>query len=605
MTRIIGIVGLIFLTSALVASESMPTNQFTIVGQYILDDKVILEDSARNENVEVKVIVYSKSRDGSDTAKEAVLVVESFVEGSVVLSGEIGEPTEVLIAVHLDHDRELTTNALIVPGGESVSFAVIDRNDSELDQLLLVGSSRRAIDPTKKFSISREYQSKGRGTNESIRWVTVTSEEFGADGTPRQIEFGTVMIEDGKYLIEADVDEPRVAQISGYRGSDSEYPISGTYVVIEPGAKISFGQHGPGDGFTFPTAESGRHAKLLDSWRTSDEYLNTLHAYYEAQDKHFAERDPHEVISEQNKSENSEESESQTSTVEATNVEENSLKTTEPALATETWPAEGCEHVVLEEVIPGYKGHDPDAPRPEPRYEYQLIWKRVSEIRRESLRDFAWNSDDPFDSLVALELGRKYWTWKDVEQTAILRLYDKLATVHGDDVVARRIKPARDQLAGGLDRLANNKRLEPGQKVPGFTLANLNGEKVSLNDVLAGNRLVLVDFWASWCGPCIAAFPTLKEMHESYSEQGFEIVSISIDDVFEDWAESSIRYELPWIDVGEMKGYDGTAAIDYGVTFLPKTYLIDSNGCILQKDIEPEQYEEFVTARFSQDSTVQ
>ncbi|MCY3883706.1 MAG: hypothetical protein OXG24_02200, partial [Gammaproteobacteria bacterium] len=299
MTRTIGTIGLFFLTSGLVADESMPANQFTIVGQYTLDETVTSDDVSGNENVEVKVVVRSNAQDEVYTAREAELVSGSFTEGNVVLKGEVDKPTEVTIAVRLDQYRELTTNALVVPGGETVSFAVIDRNDSELDQLLLVGSSRRALDPAKKFSISREYQSSSSGTNETIRWVTVSSEEFAPDGTPRQIDFGTVMIEDGKYLIEADVNEPRVAQISVFRGSDAEYPISGTIVVIEPGAKIKFTRHGPGDGVVRATSASGRHAKLLDSWRISDEYLRLEQEYYEAQRLHFAGRDPHEVIAEQ------------------------------------------------------------------------------------------------------------------------------------------------------------------------------------------------------------------------------------------------------------------------------------------------------------------
>lgn len=605
MAQKLGLIGLMWLTTLLVANESNPTNQFTIVGQYILDEEGTAVDARDVEKANVRVVVSRNELKGEQDTEAAELVTGDFQANRVVLKGEIGQPTKIKITVHLEQDRRLATDALITPGGETISFVVIDRNDPELDQLLLVGSSRRAADPKRKFSILREYESKGSRSNEAIRWVTVTSEEFAPDGTPRQIEFGTVMIEDGRYLIEAEVDEPRVAQISVYRESDSKYPISGTYVVIEPGAKISFGQHGPEDGFTYATAETGRHAKLLDSWRTSDKYLNILHDYYKAQDRHFAGRDHEKVISEQNKTEDLEESESPQSSVEDTEGEENSEKTRESAVAIEPSLVKGCEHVLLDEVIPGYKGFDPDAPKPKPRYEYQMIWQRVSEIERESLRDFAWNSDDPFDSLIALELGRKYWSWGDVEQTDILKLYDKLATVHDDDVVARRIRPARDQLAGSLDRLANNKRLEPGHKVPGFTLANLNDEEVSLDDVLTGNQMVLVDFWASWCGPCIAAFPTYKNMYKDYREMGFEIVSISIDDAFEEWEESSIQHELPWIDVGEMKGYDGAAAIDYGVTFLPKTYLIDSKGCILQKDIEPEQLEEFVSSRLSKYSTNQ
>lgn len=144
----------------------------------------------------------------------------------------------------------------------------------------------------------------------------------------------------------------------------------------------------------------------------------------------------------------------------------------------------------------------------------------------------------------------------------------------------------------------NDKRLVPGQKVSDFSLVDLEGEEVSLFDVLQEKKMVLIDFWASWCGPCVASFPTLKELRAIYGQDGFEVVAISIDDTHEKWAEGSEKYELPWINLGELESWDGDVATMYGVHFIPKSYLIDSDGCILQKDLPIDLLEKVLISEF-------
>ena len=588
MRKLVGLLLVVCGSISLFATEYDPAKKFVITGQYLSGNGTTQEQAESDDPTDwtkASIVVNSEvTRDDGETAV-VQLALGSFEEREITLAGEIDEPTDVRITIQTSN-RKLSVDALIVPGGKQVSFVLVDYNDPESDKLLLNGSSLRAKDQKKKFTIFGNREPGSEGNENEFEWVTVSADEFALDGAPHRINFATVLVEDGTYLIEAEVDEPRLAEISVYRGSErGPYQISGTYVVIEPTAIIRFERHGPEDGFFMATSDSGRHAKLVDSWRISDVYLETQHAYYAEQSRHFGQRDVHEVLKEQREAESEEEDD---------NVEE----VAEQELTSEPSTDDGCEHVVFSEVIPGYQGHDPDAPKPQPRYTYEEFWQRVEAIERESLRDLAWNSKDPFDSLVALELGRKYWSWGEVAQTDILRLYDKLATLHDDDVVGRRIKPARDHLARTVDKLANNKRLIPGWKVPEFTLANLADEMFSLKKILTTKTMVLIDFWASWCGPCIASFPTLKELHSDYGDEGFEIISISLDDAREDWEESSAKHDLPWIDLGEMKGYFGTAAIDFGVSFLPKTYLIDAKGCILQKDISIEELKEFITTRY-------
>lgn len=159
----------------------------------------------------------------------------------------------------------------------------------------------------------------------------------------------------------------------------------------------------------------------------------------------------------------------------------------------------------------------------------------------------------------------------------------------GSDLVATRSRQ---------EQYRNDKRLVPGQKALDFTLEDLEGNEVSLSNVLNNNDTVLVDFWAISCAPCIASFPKLKELRAKYKQQGFEIISISIDRTREDWTDGSKEHELPWINLGELEFWDGDVATIYGVHFIPKSYLIDKESCILQKDLPPELLEEVLVSRY-------
>jgi len=103
------------------------------------------------------------------------------------------------------------------------------------------------------------------------------------------------------------------------------------------------------------------------------------------------------------------------------------------------------------------------------------------------------------------------------------------------------------------------------------------------SDILKENELVLIDFWASWCTPCITMFPHLKSIYADYNEKGFEIVSVSLDSVVLDWRESSEEQKFPWINLVEIRGMKGPTAVNFGVQFVPKSFLVDNYGCILKR----------------------
>jgi len=122
-----------------------------------------------------------------------------------------------------------------------------------------------------------------------------------------------------------------------------------------------------------------------------------------------------------------------------------------------------------------------------------------------------------------------------------------------------------------------------GEEFPNFTARDaLTGEPITLRD-LRGS-VVLVDFWATWCGPCRRELPHVKRVYEKYRDQGFEIVGISLDSS-EDRFRSYVRSnEMDWHHVMEGDGWRTRLALQYGVSSIPRMYVLDPNGvCIAER----------------------
>jgi len=219
--------------------------------------------------------------------------------------------------------------------------------------------------------------------------------------------------------------------------------------------------------------------------------------------------------------------------------------------------------------------------------------RKMNRIRYDFLEDVASNAEDPMDALLALEMSA-YWGKEEA-----LPIYDRLAKTLDKDLVIRRVNNARNSHASNLEKRGIDRSLVVGKNVPEFTLPNIKVEQITLRQLLDRNEFVLVEFWASWCGPCIEAIPALKDLHASYNEYGFEIVSISIDDNREAWVEASDEYDLPWVNLGELKDWEGEVATSYGVTGIPKKYLLDNEGQIVQKDPSIDQLKELLTKQYA------
>jgi thiol-disulfide isomerase/thioredoxin len=138
-----------------------------------------------------------------------------------------------------------------------------------------------------------------------------------------------------------------------------------------------------------------------------------------------------------------------------------------------------------------------------------------------------------------------------------------------------------------LTKLMNKlKAVEVGYLAPDFTLPDSTGNiKHTLSKVYSQNKYVLIDFWASWCGPCKAEIPFLKTAYERFHNKGFEIVSVSLDDKKQAWLAALRQYQMPWIHVSDIKGFKSAVNELYHVPSIPKTLLLDKTGKIIATDL--------------------
>lgn len=137
-------------------------------------------------------------------------------------------------------------------------------------------------------------------------------------------------------------------------------------------------------------------------------------------------------------------------------------------------------------------------------------------------------------------------------------------------------------------------RTEVGQPYMDITLPNVEGEEVSLKSVVESNKLVLLDFWASWCRPCMGELPYLVRAYEEFHDKGFEIYGVSLDENAEAWKSAIEKNGMKWVNVSNVTGWDTPAARTYAVTSIPANFLIDSEGKIVAKNLRGEQVMEAI-----------
>jgi peroxiredoxin len=139
-------------------------------------------------------------------------------------------------------------------------------------------------------------------------------------------------------------------------------------------------------------------------------------------------------------------------------------------------------------------------------------------------------------------------------------------------------------------QLAQSRSFVVGSEAPDFTQKTPEGEDLSLSDLRG--KVVLIDFWASWCMPCRQENPAVVKMYNKYKDKGFTVYSVSLDKEKSKWLSAIQQDGLIWPNhVSDLKFWQSASAQTYGITSIPFTVLIDKDGKIIDKNLRGAQLE--------------
>lgn len=496
------------------------------------------------------------------------------------------EPTEIKISLKVSQDSDPMTITTVIETGMDVDFAYID-HPYRSDQFLVVGASNQVLNPDNRFSVIGDLNFLKIDSLHTTS-VCVYASFVNLEGEPQSKLWGPVLVKDGLFVIEGDIERPIQARLyvsGGYNTS--------TQIVLEPEGKLEVAKLGD-QSQAISLTGIGYHEILIDSWQQSEEYIELVEAYVIEYERFH---NPSTATDESD-----DKSAGGSSAAEADTVEESKGDSNDDAIVAESVkPAEGCEDAVVQDDMADMV-EETNASSP-PRW--IVLREKIANFQTAKLQDVATSHRDPSAQLLAMQMGAFSPYYEHAKQA--LNVWRSLSDKFDKDVLATYVTPELEKAELVYSQTLIDEALVPGQKIPAFTLTSLDGENVSIYDLASERDMVLIDVWASWCGPCIAAFPELKKLHTAYTDQNFEIVGVSIDNNLEAWSEGVETHTLPWVQLAELKDTDNGSPVakSLGATSIPKTFLIDSQGCIYRKDILPAELKAFLIDRYGMDESLE
>jgi peroxiredoxin len=211
-----------------------------------------------------------------------------------------------------------------------------------------------------------------------------------------------------------------------------------------------------------------------------------------------------------------------------------------------------------------------------------------------------------FDTLLAKHKGEKTDEVANIlfmEAMLYLQVFDN--TDKGVELIERVKRDFPDTKPGqGADKMLESikkqeegkkiqRSLTPGNKFPDFDEKDVAGKPLSIANYKG--KVVLIDFWATWCPPCVRELPNVIKIYEKQHAKGFEIIGISLDQDEKKLTNYTKEKNMPWQQFFDGKGWGNKLAAKYGVSSIPATYLLDTEGKIIANGLRGEELDQAVT----------
>lgn len=231
-------------------------------------------------------------------------------------------------------------------------------------------------------------------------------------------------------------------------------------------------------------------------------------------------------------------------------------------------------------------------------------WKNIKEARTEGNREAEKTWEDAYDKADA-EQKNFIIEYAKQNNSSVVSAYVVLRNAFQyDETELEPVVINFDNAIQGStyikslsERVETLKRVAVGQPAIDFTMNDMEGNPVKLSS-LYGNYL-LVDFWASWCGPCRRENPNVVVAYNEFNNKGFDILGVSFDKDPDKWHQAVEDDGLTWHQVGDLKGWANEAGKLYAINSIPSNILIDPNGIIVAKDLRGEDLISFLSGLFT------
>ncbi len=147
-----------------------------------------------------------------------------------------------------------------------------------------------------------------------------------------------------------------------------------------------------------------------------------------------------------------------------------------------------------------------------------------------------------------------------------------------------------------IDYVKAIQRTNPGQMYIDFTQKDVNGHDFTMSSFIGKAKVIILDFWASWCPDCRKENPQLVKVYNKYKDKGLDIVSVSLDTDENAWKKGIADDNLSWMNhVSDLKGWNNAVANQYTIAFIPQNLILDQNGKIIEKNLPMEKLDEFLS----------